>query len=1285
MADDEKRSEASETAKMAAKVKALKEQIKAYEAKMASAGKLASQKDTQNDEGEPKRKRGRPRKVVDPDAPLKPKGKRGRPRKQVDPNAPLKVKGKRGRPRKVVDADAPLKPKGKRGRPRKNPLLENLVESSNDKNQGFVTDSKVFRIGAIKSTAYAKEKKVEEPALAENSDINKTKSDEEISDDLDRMNAEIARLEKELGLEEVKKQVHSELNDENLDDTNEEENLLDNDDVENKDDEENLNDVSFENEDDEQEEKDVDPEFLYSGENEDAKDDTESDLDEDLEEEDSDDGLTQLDDELAKFEAKVNEEDDETDFDGDVDKADDEIGAESDDERDDVVENEEDNSVNEISEEEPIAVHPIYEPDFEENSDSAEDDDESENVETESESETVSELSDENENLVASDFSAESEENSEDAADENDVSIGNDTVNLDSNDSDENAESLDDVGANLAQKAESEENLYNNTSVEENLNAEIIENDNDIESDDADENSFDIVENNSVEQNIVKTVSKENENKDSETETKTISELGAENQSLNVDVDSDAKTDDNFKNIEEEKLEIETAASGVDAKTNDADSNEKEKLAPDVPALWTESCEIPYFDWLDAKNAQRTKIGYTRLIGNEPVGDEEVVKLVAKKAKSKDRSLQGARILTPAILAVGGAVAGWFLGGNYAVYAMGGGFAAGALLGFGAASIPTSSIKALLKTPEVLIFEQTELNNKVKKFTFEFDALLEKHKHKAKNYLKKHFDKIDEDVFEIYKIARDVLKEFEKEADKNSYNITDKKHTKFVSKYRNSVAKIAKKYKFVKQSEQSDTIRQLYVEIMENAQSLANYMESMRKINEIETKNYFENALNGTLKTKTATKKANSETKKEAPATEALSETEFNALKEKIPYYIEECTVNGVIDTNKVFETAETVFNKDINVKARFLIRAFNAESFDDSEENVFNVAKTVLMYPEFADLVNDETTADDFKLGVQKLATFVSNSASATYKISKYQEGLGAEESLVFVKNYASLLKIIGVIEKEEEKKANELEKQREAENEKKQEEDALFAAWEEQYLETLDADKRAVYEDMNYDEKQEFKQNVLNAIYKEMDLAEDNFDDSDEDSGQEGNGGQDYEENSDVNSDFDTLNDVQSTLLDDEDNEKVPQPSLDVQGSENVSEEFAPETNDEMQPSINLQENEPLNSSVQADEDEEINPSFVADEQDMQPSINLDNDNLQPSLSMDETNIQPSFAGDESAMQPSVAIENSVDNGNQDNENTAGDDVANVPSGLENMIENGSDDLPSLPQVDENGNLIE
>ena len=76
-----------------------------------------------NEQTHAKRPRGRPRKVVDPNEQLKPKRPRGRPRKIVDPNEQLKPKRPRGRPRKIVDPNVQVLPKRSRGRPRKETIL----------------------------------------------------------------------------------------------------------------------------------------------------------------------------------------------------------------------------------------------------------------------------------------------------------------------------------------------------------------------------------------------------------------------------------------------------------------------------------------------------------------------------------------------------------------------------------------------------------------------------------------------------------------------------------------------------------------------------------------------------------------------------------------------------------------------------------------------------------------------------------------------------------------------------------------------------------------------------------------------------------------------------------------------------------------------------------------------------------------------------------------------------------------------------------------------------------
>ena len=67
----------------------------------------------------PKLPRGRPRKPIDPELANKPKLPRGRPRKQIDPELANKPKRPRGRPRKPIDPELANKPKLPRGRPRK--------------------------------------------------------------------------------------------------------------------------------------------------------------------------------------------------------------------------------------------------------------------------------------------------------------------------------------------------------------------------------------------------------------------------------------------------------------------------------------------------------------------------------------------------------------------------------------------------------------------------------------------------------------------------------------------------------------------------------------------------------------------------------------------------------------------------------------------------------------------------------------------------------------------------------------------------------------------------------------------------------------------------------------------------------------------------------------------------------------------------------------------------------------------------------------------------------------
>ena len=111
--------------------------------------KVEDGKKEQPVEEKPKKKAGRPRKIVK-ETEEKPKGKRGRPRKtpvkaeenveKKKPGRPKKTQTaetpktepkKRGRPKKIV-TETEVKPKGKRGRPRKNTDLEEINKKINE-------------------------------------------------------------------------------------------------------------------------------------------------------------------------------------------------------------------------------------------------------------------------------------------------------------------------------------------------------------------------------------------------------------------------------------------------------------------------------------------------------------------------------------------------------------------------------------------------------------------------------------------------------------------------------------------------------------------------------------------------------------------------------------------------------------------------------------------------------------------------------------------------------------------------------------------------------------------------------------------------------------------------------------------------------------------------------------------------------------------------------------------------------------------------------------------------
>ena len=67
----------------------------------------------------PKRPKGRPRKPVDPELANRPKRPKGRPRKPIDPELANRPKRPKGRPRKPIDPELANKPKRPKGRPRK--------------------------------------------------------------------------------------------------------------------------------------------------------------------------------------------------------------------------------------------------------------------------------------------------------------------------------------------------------------------------------------------------------------------------------------------------------------------------------------------------------------------------------------------------------------------------------------------------------------------------------------------------------------------------------------------------------------------------------------------------------------------------------------------------------------------------------------------------------------------------------------------------------------------------------------------------------------------------------------------------------------------------------------------------------------------------------------------------------------------------------------------------------------------------------------------------------------
>lgn len=80
--------------------------------------KVAEKVEIKEEPVAPKRKAGRPRKIVVEEQP-KPAGKRGRPRKVQTEEAPKPTAGKRGRPKKIVAEEPKVEEKRKVGRPKK--------------------------------------------------------------------------------------------------------------------------------------------------------------------------------------------------------------------------------------------------------------------------------------------------------------------------------------------------------------------------------------------------------------------------------------------------------------------------------------------------------------------------------------------------------------------------------------------------------------------------------------------------------------------------------------------------------------------------------------------------------------------------------------------------------------------------------------------------------------------------------------------------------------------------------------------------------------------------------------------------------------------------------------------------------------------------------------------------------------------------------------------------------------------------------------------------------------
>lgn len=672
------------------------------------------------------------------------------------------------------------------------------------------------------------------------------------------------------------------------------------------------------------------------------------------------------------------------------------------------------------------------------------------------------------------------------------------------------------------------------------------------------------------------------------------------------------------------------------------ESSENQSETNYISNVWDENGDVPYFEWFESKQKQLTPIGYKKVGSGEQVDDSEVINAVVKKVFRKNADTQGAKILVPVAFAIAGVAGGYFLsngllGGDFLWYCIGGGAAGGAIISSAITCAFGSGSNCMLKSPEILRWKINDLNKKAREVLVVYDKLKDSNLRKAKSFVKKNFAVLEESAFGIYKSVKAVLREIDKNPESNFYDSNAKNYSKFIKKYRISVAKIAKKLKYEKQNESLEHIKTVYSEILDDTQCFGSFLEVTRLKNNIKTNNFFENVRVAAPKEpKKVVENVVNETKLAEPVIPQLPEKEYNILKERIPYYIDQCTdKHGRINAKQVFEDADRVFGADVNLKARFLMRAFNKSTFVVNDDNVFRLAKDVLLCPEFADLVGSDLVANDFNEGVKKLSDAINSSPAVSVQLMKYQENLDPVYQEIFKKNYTAVMQVIGEIEEEKEEEKEQQSFADEILEDRKREDNELFLSWEKQYLETLDPESKAVYEGMDFAEKQELKKNVLAAIHKEMGdeiEEEDNIDDSEP---------------------------LQSTNNDDDNDEgeggvgRLPQ--LDEEGNfiEQPEESF-----DDVIPSLN---SEGESNSVQG---EYSNDNQFGLMDDVQPSI--------------ENNV--TFDNGNELQTPTnntLDVETDKQAGEQNDQNKT--------ESISSSISDSLDELPSLPQVDENGNLIE